>query len=169
MQTKRHTDYNNRYAFNSRLYQPLYKSSLTIRRNVAAFPCRGSHRLSLLTVPLATSHEAHCQADRGINLSAIELRNICTIKTVFNTIEYLFTEKVSQARPPPSHLYQSTICRLQRRIELGNIISISSEKVCSSSVFSALCAAIQLLASVLGELLYTAAVLSCNSSRLFLI
>ena len=69
-----------------------------MRRDVAASPRRGSHRLSLLTVPRAASREAHCQADRGINLSAVESRKLVDRKYCFIAIGDLFTEKISHAR-----------------------------------------------------------------------
>lgn len=68
-----------------------------MRRDVAASPRRGSHRLSLLTVPRAASREAHCQADRGINLSAVESRKLVDRKYCFIAIGDLFTEKISHA------------------------------------------------------------------------
>ena len=69
-----------------------------MRRDVAASPRRGSHRLSLLTVPRAASREAHCQADRGINLSAVESRKLVDRKYCFIAIGDLFTEKISHAQ-----------------------------------------------------------------------
>ena len=69
-----------------------------MRRDVAASPRRGSHRLSLLTVPRAAFREAHCQADRGINLSAVESRKLVDRKYCFIAIGDLFTEKISHAR-----------------------------------------------------------------------
>ena len=69
-----------------------------MRRDVAASPRRGSHRLSLLTVPRAASREAHCQADRGINLSAVESRKLIDRKYCFIAIGDLFTEKISHAQ-----------------------------------------------------------------------
>ena len=77
-----------------------------MRRDVAASPRRGSHRLSLLTVPRAASREAHCQADRGINLSAVESRKLVDRKYCFIAIGDLFTEKISHAR------FQSEIVEL---------------------------------------------------------
>ena len=73
---------------------------------MAASPRRGSHRLSLLTVPRAASREAHCQADRGINLSAVESRKLVDRKYCFIAIGDLFTEKISHAR------FQSEIVEL---------------------------------------------------------
>ena len=49
------------------------------------------------TVSRAASREAHCQADRGINLSAVESRKLVDRKYCFIAIGDLFTEKISHA------------------------------------------------------------------------
>ena len=65
-----------------------------MRRAVAASPCRGSQVLALFILPQATAREAHCQADRGINLSP----TLFAIDIIYNIIEGLFTENSSQAQ-----------------------------------------------------------------------
>ena len=65
---------------------------------MAASPCRGSQVLALFILPQATAREAHCQADRGINLSAVESRKLIDRKYCFIAIGDLFTEKISHAR-----------------------------------------------------------------------
>ena len=55
-------------------------------------------QLDYETVPRAASREAHCQADRGINLSAVESRKLVDRKYCFIAIGDLFTEKISHAQ-----------------------------------------------------------------------
>ena len=59
------------------------------------------------TVSRAASREAHCQADRGINLSAVESRKLVDRKYCFIAIGDLFTEKISHARSPCHKLSSS--------------------------------------------------------------